>query len=456
MNLSQYEHYHFIGIGGISMSGLAQMLLRRGHTVSGSDRSDSSILGKLRAEGITCFVGHRAEQVEGADAIVYTAAVPQDNCELVRARELGIPTIYRGDLLGAWMRDYGVRVGICGTHGKSSCTSMLATILVEAEKDPSVHIGSELPLISGTTRLGQSEVFITEACEYQDSFLDFFPTVALVLNIEEDHLDYFADLSAIVDSFVKFIRLCPQDGGLAIVNGDDPECILAARRGERETVTFGLGDANDWQAVDLHTVNGLYAFSVLNQGAAVGQVQLSVPGRHHVYNALGAIAAAVACGVEPCDACRFVGHYAGASRRFADAGTCNAARLVHDYAHHPTEIRATLSSARDVSRGKIWCVFQPHTYTRTRALFSQFVEAFGDADHVLLADIYAAREPDPGDMNSRMLADAVTRSGHPDCRYGGAFDTIAETLRREVKEGDLVLILGAGDIIGILPSLQDR
>jgi len=455
MDLKQYQHFHFIGIGGISMSGLAEMLAQRGAEVSGSDRTDSPMLAKLRSEGIRCYVGHEASQVHGADAVVYTAAIPKDNCELLEAERLGIPGIYRGDLLGAWMKEYPVSVGICGTHGKSTCTSMCSTVLVQAGVDPSVHIGTELELIGGTTRLGQSGVFVTEACEYQDSFLDFFPTIAVVLNIEEDHLDYFSGIDQIRESFVRFIRLCPETEGLAILNGDDPQTMQAGREAGRRSVTFGLGENCDYRAVDLRLKDGSYAFSLIRRNEKIADVTLGVPGRHNVYNALAAIAACEACGVPAETAAELIAQYHGAARRFADGGTCCGARIVHDYAHHPTEIRATLSSARDNTKGDVWCVFQPHTYTRTKLLFDDFSEAFSQADHLLLADIYAAREPDPGDIHSRMLAEAVARKGHPDARYAGTMDHIAEILKKEVRPGDMILILGAGDIIKLLPLIQE-
>ncbi len=454
MDLKQYRHYHFIGIGGMSMSGLAEMLNARGAEVSGSDRTDGPMLDKLRSEGIRCYVGHEASQVHGADAVVYTAAIPKDNCELREAERLGIPLIYRGDLLGAWMHEYPVSIGVCGTHGKSTCTSMCATILLGAGKDPGVHIGTELDLIGGTTRVGEGSVFVAESCEYQDSFLDLFPTVAVVLNIEEDHLDYFSGIDQIRDSFVRFIRICPEDSGLAVLNGDDPQTMRAGKEAGRRYVTFGLGEVCDYRADEIVLENGKYSYTLFRKGERVTRVSLSVPGRHHIYNSLAAIAACEACGVPAEEAAEHVKEYHGAARRFDDGGFCGGARIVHDYAHHPTEIRATLSAARDNAQGQVWCVFQPHTYTRTKQLFDSFAKAFSDSDHLLLADIYAAREPDPGDISSAMLAEAVKNQGHPDSRYGGSMEAIADTLKKETKPGDLILILGAGDIIRILPMLN--
>jgi len=455
MDLDSYQHYHFIGIGGISMSGLAEMLVSRGKEVSGSDRQDSPMLTKLRAEGITCFVGHLSSQVHGADAVVYTAAIPKDNCEMQEALRLNIPLIYRGDLLGAWMARYGTALGICGTHGKSTTTSMIATILLECGADPSVHIGTELDLISGTTRSGKSDLFVTEACEYQDSFLDLFPTCVVVLNIEADHLDYFSGLDAIRDSFTRFMRLCPEETGLIIYNGDDPECQRAAEAAGRPSETFGLSESATWRAADVSLENGHYAFTVLYKGQPRAHLRLGVPGRHNIYNALAALAAALRCGIEPEAAAPALTHYTGAARRFAFEGFFRGAEVIHDYAHHPTEIRATLSAARDKARGDIWCIFQPHTYTRTKALFDDFIGCFQDASHLLLVDIYAAREPDPGDISSPMLAQALRGSGHPDARYAPNFRAAVQAVQEGIRPGDLILVLGAGDITGILPLLKE-
>ena len=441
---------HFIGIGGISMSGLARILRTLGIAVSGSDRTNSEALNRLRLLGVDVFIGHKAGQHGDASLVVYTPAIAEDNPELSAARQANIPTIRRDELLGRIIRQYKTSIGIAGMHGKSTCTSMTATVLLECHKDPTIHIGAVLPSIGGSVRVGGNEFFVTEADEYKESFLKFPPTVAVLLNIDEDHLDYYRDINHIIEAFTKYVALLPA-GGACIANGDDPLAVQVMKGAPCPGHTFGLGEDCEWRAVDIVAdPQGCHRFTVLHNGERSGEVALSVPGRHHVYNALAAIAASVLCGVDPEQAAQALAHYVGAERRFMLVGAADGCEVYHDYAHHPAEIRATLEAAALRPHNRLWCVFQPHTYTRTKALFQQFASCFAKADQVVLTDIYAAREPDPGDIHSTQLCDAINgKLGAGRCRYAPTLADAAALVKAERQPGDLILTVGAGDIEGI-------
>lgn len=438
---------HFIGIGGISMSGLAEVLLRLGYSVSGSDQTDNPLLHKLRSLGADIYIGHRAGQQKGAALVIKNAAIGDDNPELSAARAEGVPVMERTDLLGQLMGEYRHTVSVCGSHGKTTATSMLTTILVLTGRDPTANIGSVLPLIGGATRAGGREFFVVEASEYKDDFLRLPSTHIVMLNIDADHLDYFRDIDHIAESFAAFAALLPDDGML-IGNGDDPRVRAIMERCGRAVRSFGLSEGNDWRAADIRVSGEGHArFTLLLEERPVTGVRLAVPGRHHVMNALAAIAAAHACGVPAAEAARALAAYTGAGRRFEPAGCWRGAALYHDYAHHPVEVAATLETARAMRPRRLWCVFQPHTYSRTRALFDDFTRCFDAADELILLPIYAAREPDPGDISSAMLAEAINRRpGHKPCRHADSFQAAADLIRREAAPGDLVLTVGAGDI----------
>lgn len=438
---------HFIGIGGISMSGLARILLTLGIPVSGSDRSNSDAVNRLRVLGAEISIGHKAGQHGNATLVVYTPAIDEENPELSAARQANIPCIRRDELLGRIIRQYKHSIGIAGMHGKSSCTSMTATVMLECHTDPTIHIGAVLPAIGGSVRVGGNEFFVTEADEYKESFLKFPPTIAVILNIDEDHLDYYRDINHIIDTFHKFAGLLPADGA-CIVNGDDPLALQTGLDAPCRHITFGLGENNQWRATNIEANNqGCHSFQLIHEGKEICPVALNVPGRHHVYNALAAIAASALCGVDPAQAAAALAHYTGAERRFMLVGTADGCEIYHDYAHHPTEIRATLEAAALRPHKALWCVFQPHTYSRTKALFEQFTACFAKADKVILTDIYAAREPDPGDIHSRMLCDAVNAQlGAGRCRYAASQAEAAELVKTERQSGDLIVTMGAGDI----------
>ena len=442
------KHVHFIGIGGISMSGLAEILFGRGYKVSGSDAAQSSLTKKLERMGAKVFIGQKHGQHKGAELIVKTSAISPENEELRGALEDGIPVLERIDVLSQLMDEARYSVGISGMHGKSTCTSMAATMLIGCEVDPTIHIGSELELIGGTTYVGKGDVFVAEACEYKDNFLSLNPNIEVILNIDRDHLDYFRDLDHIIDSFSKYIAKIPESGML-IANGDDANVLKAAASRRCEMLTFGFDKTNDIYAENVSVKSGgSYDFDLVYKGEAAVRVSLSVPGKQHIYNAMAAIAACRACGADINCAIKEISKYEGAKRRFEYIGkTQNGAEIYHDYAHHPVEVAANLESAKSRGYDNVICIFQPHTYTRTKALLIEFVESFDSADHVVFVDIYAAREKDPGDIHSKDLCAAVhMRKKVKTVCYQPSFEDAAAYVQALAQKGDIVLTMGAGSI----------
>lgn len=434
---------HFIGIGGISMSGLAEILLGRGYKISGSDMKESPITQKLRTLGAEIYIGQKAENIHPCDLIVYTAAIKEDNEEYIAAVRSGIKLIDRAALLGAVMRAYKHAVAIAGTHGKTSTTSMMTHIMLAAGADPTVSLGGELPAIDGNIRVGKSDSFVCEACEYHGSFLKFFPFVSVILNIEEDHLDYFRDIEHIKETFRGFAELVPEDG--AVVADIDGENVRAALRGiKKNVITCSYDSENaDYHAADIsYNSRGEGSFTLFEKGKPLGTITLSVPGKHNVSNAVCAAAAARFLGI-PFDAVkRGLLSYSGVHRRFEYKGERNGVTVIDDYAHHPTEIEATLKTAANMKGGTVWCVFQPHTYTRTKKLFGDFVRVLGESGaKVIMLDIFAAREKDTGLVSSKELSDAT-----PGSRYMPGFRECADFLRQNAKSGDIVITMGAGDV----------
>ena len=444
------ETIHLIGIGGVSMNSLATLLLSKGVPVTGSDRQPSEITARLEAHGAKITYAHKAENVEGASLIVRTAAVHDDNPEVMRARELGIPVMERAEAGGHLMRDYDNVVCLAGTHGKTTSTSMLTLMTMEGGLDPTVMVGSHLPAIDGTLRIGGKGCFVAESCEYCNSFLKFAPTVAVVLNVEEDHLDFFKDLDDIVHSFRAFVELTPMNG-LVVVNADDENAMRCVDGLNRRVRSFGLGEGADVRAVNIRDENGYYRFTVLVDGAVYANVELSVPGRHNMLNALACCAAAEFLGVAGDAAERGLNRFTGSSRRFQKIGRmASGATVVDDYAHHPNEMRATLTAAKEMGYDRILCAFQSHTYTRTKALFGDFVEALGLCDQAVLAPIYAAREQNTVGISSHDLAREV-----PGAIALDSFEEIAAYLREQAGPNDLVLTMGAGNINEVGPMLVE-
>ncbi len=449
INFKEPLHVHFIGIGGISMSGLAEILMKEGFTVSGSDQQESALTRHLAEKGASVFYGQKASNIHpDMDLFVYTAAIHEDNPEFAAARASGRPMLSRAELLGQIMKNYGTSVAVAGTHGKTTTTSMLSHILLEAQADPTISVGGILPAIGGNIRVGNSDTFITEACEYTDSFLSFFPTMEIILNMDADHLDYFKNIENIRRSFRKFACLLPDEGTL-IINTDTPEYEQVIKDLPCRVITYGLSHPAEYQAADITWDKyGRPSFKVVRNGQKSFCCYLKVPGIHNVSNALAAIAAAEALDIPQDVIIRGLGAFSGTDRRFQLKGTVGGVTIIDDYAHHPTEIKATLEAAANYPHQKIWCLFQPHTYTRTKALLTEFAEALTLADHVVLADIYAAREVNTIGISSSDLQKEIQERG-TECAYFETFDEIENYLLSSMQAGDLLITMGAGDIVKV-------
>ncbi len=422
------------------MCALAEVLATRGLTITGSDMQQGDTVSHLLSVGIAVSIGHEATHVIGADCVIRTAAAHDDNVEVAEARRLGIPVFERAQAWGYIMRDHANALCLAGTHGKTTATSMAAHITIEAGLDPTVMIGGTLPLIGAGHRVGAGPLIVMEACEYCNSFLNFSPTVAVILNIEEDHLDCFKDLDEIVDSFTQFALKVPEDSGHVLLCVDD-EGAMRLKCLPRNILTFGLSPEADVRPDGLRFEQGYGRFTVAVQGRPYAEVKLSVPGRHNVINALGAAAAAWCLRINGEAVTRGLSAFSGAKRRFERVGYCSGALIVDDYAHHPTEIAATLKTARTMGFDRIICVFQPHTFTRTAALFDDFVLALREADLVLFSEIYAAREQNTTGLSAASLAEAL-----PGALFFPDMDDIVAHLRTIAREGDLILTMGAGNI----------
>ncbi len=453
IDFSNPIHIHFIGIGGISMSGLAEILLTEGFTVSGSDMHRSPLTETLEQKGIT--VSYRqtpANLTDDIDLIVHTAAIGAGNPELSAAVEKGIPCLTRAQLLGQMMRNYKMPVAVSGTHGKTTTTSMIAEILLKADTDPTLSIGGILRSIGGNIRIGKSDYFVTEACEYTNSFLEFFPKIGIILNIEEDHLDFFHGIDEIRDSFHRFAALLPEDGTL-IVNGTIDGLETVIKELPCRIITFGDDPSFDYSFDHLTFDDAACpAFTLHTRGGQTRTVTLSVPGEHNVYNALAALALSDLLGLPTDTVLDALRDFHGTDRRFEYKGQIGGVTVIDDYAHHPTEITATLQAAQNYPHNTLWCVFQPHTYSRTKAFLPEFAQALALADRVVLADIYAAREKDTLGVSSRMLQDEIRRLGK-ECAYFPSFDEIENFLLENCSGGDLLITMGAGDVVKIGENL---
>ena len=438
-----FGRVHMIGIGGSSMSGLALWLKDAGYNVTGSDRTASHKTDALVEKGIAVIIGQRAENVHGADIVVYSAAIAPGNPERLEARRRHIPQIERCDLLGEIMRGSPAAVAVAGTHGKTTTTSMLAQIYTCARLDPSVHIGGELDAIGGSTRHGTGD-FICEACEYHRSFLHLSPTVCVITNIDEDHLDYYRDIDEIESAFRDFVSLLP-DGGWCVACGDDERAARTARLAPN-SLLFGLGEGCGLRAVDVvRDGEGRPTFRAELDGKDLGEFKLRIAGDANLMDALAAIAVCAVRGVPMDSAREGLAAFTGAHRRNELTGTVDGVRLYTDYGHNPAEIRSALSIARLTPHRKLWSVWQPHTYSRTKTLFNAFLDTFGDADELLVTDICAAREQDPGDISSSMLI-APLRERGVNAHLTPTFDDAEAYLRAHWQAGDVVITHGCGDI----------
>ncbi|MCR5684699.1 MAG: UDP-N-acetylmuramate--L-alanine ligase [Lachnospiraceae bacterium] len=452
INLDQPKKVHFTGIGGISMSGFAQLLMDRGFTVTGSDWKKNPITEQLETEGALIRYGEqRAANVDSdTDVLIYTAAVKDDNPELVAARNLGIPCIDRGELAGEVMLHYKRNFSIAGTHGKTTTTSMVAMILMEAGLDPTVSVGGVIPEIGGNMRIGHSGDFVIESCEYTDSFLEFHPTHAIITNIEAEHLDYFKTFERMQASFIKFAELLPADGLLvyntSIEDADSCFSSVACRK-----VSYSLFDESaDYYCKDVtYDQMGHPSFTLCSKHQDLGRLELGVVGEHNVSNACGAAAMMLLSGVPFSTIAAALKAYHGTARRFEKKGEVGGVTIIDDYAHHPTEIKATLAAAARYPHKELWVVFQPHTFSRTAVFLNEIAEALSDAGHIVLADIYAARETNTIGISSIDIVNILKEKYGKDVYYFPSFDEIETFLLESVSGGDLLITMGAGDILKV-------
>ncbi len=454
-DIDEGAHIHFIGIGGISMSGLAQIALKHGYEVTGSDWNESAITKELEALGADVVYGREAvhPRIADADVIVYTAAAKPENPERRAAAEYGIREIDRAEFLGAIMKRYTHAVGVSGTHGKTTTTSMLAHAMIHANLDPTISVGGELDLIGGNIRAGSHDYFVTEACEYTNSFLKFYPTIALITNIEEDHLDFFSGIDEIIESFRRF-ALLTEGKGAVVALGSDKNIQKALRGTNLNIITYGMDSAYNYYPQNIKYNAGFPSFDVYKNGEKLCSLNLNVPGEHNILNALASIAVCDLLGVGAQTAADGIETFKGTRRRFEKKGFVNGAVVIDDYAHHPTEIKATLRAAKAFDANRVICIFQPHTYSRTRTLWNEFVGAFDDADELILTHIYAAREKFDGVTKPENLAEDIKKRG-VDAKYIDGFGDIVKYVKKIAKEGDIVFTMGAGDVTEIGSELVD-
>ena len=447
--LKKYKKIHMCGIGGVSMSGLAEILTNWGFDVSGSNNVENDATEKLKENGIKVTVGHHAENVIGSDVVVYTAAVKQDNIELKTARLLEIETIERSDFLGEITKCFKDTITVAGTHGKSTTTSMLAICFLEAGKDPSVQVGADLSQINGNYKVGKSEYFVLEACEYVESFLKFSPKSSIILNIDNDHLDYFKNFDNIKNAFIKYVKLHPDDG-IIVLNADDKNCLELISHTNARILTYGMENQNaDFIAKNIVFDNeGFASFDVYKSGVFYENIRLSVPGMHNVSNSLGCIAMCDAYGLQSKDIKTALAKFTGAGRRFEYKGAVNGASIYDDYGHHPTEIISTSKALMNKDFNKSWVIFQPHTYSRTVALLDEFADSLLGFDNIIILDIYAAREQNVYGISSKDLADRIKSKGK-EAMYISSFEECVEFLKKNVKEKDIILTQGAGTVTKI-------
>lgn len=451
--LKKYKKVHMVGIGGVSMSGIAEILVNFGFQVTGSNNVETETTKKLEKAGIKVSIGHNEKNIIDQDVVVYSAAIKQDNPELVAAKSKNIPTIERADFLGELTRCYKDTITISGTHGKSTTTSMVSLCFLEALKDPSIQVGADIKQLDGNYKVGNSEYFIIEACEYVESFLKFSPKSEIILNIDNDHLDYFKNFENIKNAFIKYVKLLPDDG-LLVVNGDDKNALDLIEYTNATSITYGISNKNtDFFAVNIvFDNNGFPEFDVYAKGEFYGRIKLSIPGMHNVLNALACIALCDYYGINLNSIQKALLSFTGANRRFEFKGTVNGANIYDDYGHHPTEIVATAKALMNKKYNKSWVVFQPHTYSRTKNLMDDFAKALLNFDNIIILDIYAAREKNTYGVTSKDLADKICSLGK-DALYIPDFNDCVKYLKENIHENDIIITQGAGTVTEIGPML---
>ncbi|MBQ8164694.1 MAG: UDP-N-acetylmuramate--L-alanine ligase [Clostridia bacterium] len=467
-------HIHFIGIGGSSMSGIAEIALHKGYKVSGSDRAASDSTDRLTKLGAAVFIGHNEENLStDCELVVYTLAIADDNPEFTKAIQNNIPVIERGAFLGALSREYVCPIAVSGTHGKTTTTSMLASVMISGNMDPSIHVGGLVQTLGSNVRTGHGDIFVTEACEYHANFLNLSPKICLILNIEAEHLDFYKDLDDIKSAFSKLAKKVPEDGWL-ILCSDDKNTLDIAKYAHCNIVTYGIkpldekivnanGDLSKYhysvsevKETMHHTdcvIDDGYEFSIYKNNKILAHTKLHVPGRHNMLNALAAAAAADLANCPPEGIAKGLEVFKGAGRRYELVGKVNGAFIIDDYAHHPTEIKATLDAAHTTTSGKIWCVFQPHTYSRALNFQNEFCEVFKNSDCVIVTDIYAAREPYTDKISASILTEKFLSNGIR-AIYMPQFEDIASYLKEHVRRDDTILLLGAGTVNQIAKLLK--
>ncbi|MCQ2484503.1 MAG: UDP-N-acetylmuramate--L-alanine ligase [Clostridia bacterium] len=437
--LKEIKRVHFIGIGGSGMCPLAEILFNEGYELSGSDNNETDTLARIRNMGIPVVLGQKAENIEGAELIVYTAAILPDNPELLAAKASGIPTYERADLLGAITRMYSDCYCVCGTHGKTTVSSMLTQIMVQCGKDPSAVIGGKLPLIQSNGRVGKTENMVCEACEFKDHFLQLAPDVAIILNVDADHLEYFKNIENIIKSFHKFSTMATK---ALIVNGDDANTLKSIEGvDDKDVISFGIDKKNDFYADNIEMVHAFAHFDVYKKGEKVGSVKLKVPGYHNVYNALAAIAAADYNGIGISEAIASLEQFGGACRRFEVLARTHGLTIADDYAHHPAELKVTLEAAMQMDYNRVWAVFQPFTYSRTKELMDDFAKVLQIPDKCVMTEIMGSREVNTEGVYTSQLAEKI-----PGSVWFNTFDEVADYVLENAEEGDLIITLGCGDI----------
>ncbi len=456
MKISDFNNIHFIGIGGISMSSLAEILHSQGKNITGSDANASATTEKLQAMGINVMIGQKAENItDNMDLIVYTAAIGEDNPELKAAKASNAAVIDRAELVGMLMLSYERPVSIAGTHGKTTTSSLVTEIFLQAGVNPTVSIGGMLPSIDGNYKIGDRNYFVLETCEYCDSFLKFNPHSAIILNIDLDHVDYFKNLDNIYKSFHKFAMRVPKNGFL-VINNDIPRLNEVVKDLDTKIITFGSDSRADWYPTDIkYNERGFADYKVHYKDKEIAEVHLRIPGQHNVYNSLSAFALAYEYGIDVEDIVKGIYHYTGTDRRFQHKGSFRGVTVVDDYAHHPTEIEATINSARGMDIKELWIVFQPHTYTRTKALLDDFAKILSKADKIVVADIYASREKDTGLVSSKDLVDKI-KPLNGNAVYGGSLDNVEKYVEENCPDGALLITMGAGDVFKVGESLVKK
>lgn len=446
--LDNVKRIHFVGIGGSGMCPLAEILHNEGYEITGSDMNESDTLERIRSYGIHITMGHFAENVNGADLVVYTAAVKLDNPELVSARTQGIPAVERCIMLGAVCANYERSVAVSGTHGKTTTTSMLTQILTMCNFDPTAIIGGKLPFLGGNSRIGKSDIITCEACEYVDTFLHLYPAISIILNVDADHLDYFGTLDRVKQSFAQFAS---QTSRVLIVNGDDFNTMEAVKNVNKPKVTFGFEKQNDYYAVIIGENKVCDTFEIHHGNQTLATVTLKVPGKHNVLNALAAATASFILGASPEGVAKALGEFTGAHRRFEILGSFNGITVADDFAHHPTELQATLEAAMGMGFKQVWAVFQPHTYSRTAMLLDDFARVLSIPNHTVLSEILAVREKNTYNIYAKDLADKIDG-----CVWFETFEEIADYVTKNAKSGDLIITIGGGNVYMCANQIVDK